>query len=62
MMRRFDLIKGTVPMVTIHSSLLIERLLANIAYLGVGELLSGFQFKTRNVFDIRGWIIPKVLC
>lgn len=39
-------------MMTIDSSSLVEGLLADIAVLGIGELLSPFEFQPRNVLNV----------
>lgn len=44
MSRNIDCIKDVIPMMAIDSSSLVEGLLADIAILGIGKLLSPFEF------------------
>lgn len=40
-------------MMAVDSSSLVEGLFADIAILGIGKLLSPFEFQPRNILDIR---------
>ena len=62
MLHKFDLIRHNVPMMTINSSLLIERLLAYVANISIRKLFSGFELDTRNVLDVGSLIGGNILC